>query len=92
MGSQFHLPPFHNPSALDTIRSASQVVPIPNNTGFHSLHLLATAVTQPNHPAENRDYALGNINFTFADGSTSSAGFVIGGWWNDNPFDGPIQT
>jgi hypothetical protein len=54
--------------------------------------MLAVAVSQASSPSGSRADALGTLNFTFEDGSTSSTGFVVGGWWSGNPFNGPIQT
>ncbi|KAJ3553679.1 hypothetical protein NM688_g3482 [Phlebia brevispora] len=92
-GIEFALPPFHNRTAFDTVRTDSQVIPVPavhtSNSTFQSLHALATAVW----PASGSStYRQGTITFTFEDGSTESTGFVIGPWWSTNPFDGPITT
>ncbi|KAF7792727.1 hypothetical protein EIP86_003825 [Pleurotus ostreatoroseus] len=89
-GIEFALPPFHNHTAFDTVRTDAQVIPVASqDETFQSFHALATAVW----PASgSSSYRQGNITFTFDDGSMESAGFVVGPWWSTNPFDGPITT
>lgn len=32
------------------------------------------------------------LQFGFEDGTSETAGLIIGSWWSQNPFDGPIRT
>ncbi|KAI0338361.1 glycoside hydrolase family 29 protein [Trametopsis cervina] len=91
-GIDFALPLFHNAIALDTVRADSQEVTLPNNTGFHSIHLLAVAVNGADNPDGGRSFALGNLNFNFLDGSTTETGVVFSSWFDTNPYNGPIYS
>ncbi|THG97827.1 hypothetical protein EW026_g4244 [Hermanssonia centrifuga] len=77
-GINFALPPFHETSKFDTVRTDSQVISVPNDsesiTHFQSFHALATAVW----PASGSSgYQQGTLTFTFTDGTHETAGFVV---------------
>ncbi|OBZ73091.1 Alpha-L-fucosidase [Grifola frondosa] len=88
-GIKFALPPFHNATAYDTVRSASQVIRVDESGEFQSLHALASAVWPPSSSALAR---VGNVTFAFAGGSQFTASIIVGPWYSDSPFNGPIHT
>ncbi|CAL1711586.1 unnamed protein product [Somion occarium] len=89
-GIKFNLPPFHNPSAYDAIRSDSQVITLQTNGArYHSFHALATSVWPVSGSAAAR---IGELVYEFDDGTSTSNDILVGPWWSNNPFDGPIHT
>ena len=88
---QFDLPPFHEHKKLDTVRADAQTIYLSQTETppHHSFHALAAAVWPENGSSQ---YRKGTVTFTFTDGSEEMASFVVGPWYNMNPFDGPIST
>lgn len=80
---QFALPPFHDPKLYDSVGGESQVLSVPEGSyqSFHSL------IAWTGSGAEATE-----IKFGFEDGTSETAGIIVGSWWAQNPFDGPIHT
>ncbi|KAA1470747.1 glycoside hydrolase family 29 protein [Dentipellis sp. KUC8613] len=86
-GIEFDLPPFHNVSAADTIRSNGQVL---NVTGgrFQSFHALGAAIW---NPSSNPAPAVSNVTLHFSDGSAEDMTIIISPWFSAGAvFPGPI--
>ncbi|KAF8599783.1 glycoside hydrolase [Ceratobasidium sp. AG-I] len=83
-GVQFSLPPFHNESALDNVRVASQVVLVPPGK-YHAVHALLAA--------EKNNIGQGNITINYADNTSTLIGVVAPAYFEtNNPSNGPIWT
>ena len=81
---QFNLPPFHNESALDNVRVAAQVVPVPSGR-YHAVHALIAA--------EKNNIGQGNITVNYTDGTSATIGVVAPAYFQtNNPSNGPIWT
>ena len=79
------MPPFHNLSALDTVQSNSQTVPVPSGGGiYQSFNALAVGLG---------DVRVSNVTFAFEDGTSEDTAIIVAPWYSGGSiFNGPIST
>ncbi|KAI0319261.1 glycoside hydrolase family 29 protein [Amylostereum chailletii] len=83
-GIEFDLPPFHNLSALDAVKSSSQTVTLPTPTQIQSFNALAIA-----YPA----VSVANLTLNFDDNTSDLVSIIVAPWYSSGSmFDGPIFT
>jgi len=93
VGMDFVMTPFDDPTAMDFMKSNSQTIDF-NDAGvpvkrYQALHALAASIWNPSSYAQARP---GNLTLHFTDGTTQQTGIIVGPWFSDSPFNGPIHT
>src|SRR5882762_1731063 len=88
---QFDLPPFHNATALDTVRTRSQTVNVmEDGVRVQSFHALAVAVWQP---PSGIGPSITSVIYNFADNTSEPVDIIVAPWFSRGSiFVGPIFT